>query len=102
MLRSILVPLDGSVFGEHALPLALSIARRGEGKVRLLHVLQPFVQTVPELSAYQGSLEAEYRQEKQRYLEDVAARIRAVSTVPVTTELIEGEISGTVGAAVED
>ena len=28
MYRSILVPLDGSDFGEHALPLALSLARQ--------------------------------------------------------------------------
>ena len=28
MYRTILVPLDGSPFAEHALPLALSIARR--------------------------------------------------------------------------
>ncbi len=28
MIRSVLVPLDGSTFGEHALPVALGIARR--------------------------------------------------------------------------
>ena len=28
MFRTILTPLDGSTFGEHALPLALGIARR--------------------------------------------------------------------------
>jgi hypothetical protein len=28
MYRSILVPLDGSPFGEHALPLAREVARR--------------------------------------------------------------------------
>ena len=28
MYRSLLVPLDGSAFAEHALPLALGLARR--------------------------------------------------------------------------
>jgi hypothetical protein len=31
MYRTILVPLDGSEFGEQALPLALGIARQGDG-----------------------------------------------------------------------
>ena len=33
MFRSVLVPLDGSTFGEQALPLAMSIARRAADKV---------------------------------------------------------------------
>ena len=39
--RSLLVPLDGSAFGEHALPLALGIARRCGARVRLVHVHAP-------------------------------------------------------------
>jgi hypothetical protein len=35
MYRSIMVPLDGSVFSEHALPLALSIARRAGAALQL-------------------------------------------------------------------
>src|SRR5947207_1534069 len=38
MYRSILVPLDGSAFAEHALPLALSIARRSKATLQLAHV----------------------------------------------------------------
>jgi hypothetical protein len=38
MYRSILVPLDGSSFGEHALPLALSIARRANAHLQLVRV----------------------------------------------------------------
>ena len=41
MYRTILVPLDGSVFGEHALPLALGIARRSSATVQLVHVCTP-------------------------------------------------------------
>src|SRR5262249_30206615 len=39
--RSLLVPLDGSPFGEHALPLALGIARRSGADVRLVHAHSP-------------------------------------------------------------
>ena len=41
MYRTILVPLDGSAFGEHALPLALGIARRSGAAVQLIHVCTP-------------------------------------------------------------
>jgi len=38
MIRSILVPLDGSTFGEHALPMAASLARRAGATLHLVHV----------------------------------------------------------------
>ena len=41
MYRAIMVPLDGSAFGEHALPLALGIARRTCAQVHLVHVRTP-------------------------------------------------------------
>lgn len=39
MCRSILVPLDGSVFSEYALPLALALVRRSGAQLHLAHVL---------------------------------------------------------------
>jgi nucleotide-binding universal stress UspA family protein len=41
MYRAILVPLDGSPFGEQALPLALSIARRAGVGLHLISVHAP-------------------------------------------------------------
>ena len=41
MFRTILTPLDGSTFGEWALPVALNIARRSAADLRLLHVVPP-------------------------------------------------------------
>jgi len=38
MFHTILTPLDGSILGEHAIPLALSIARRSGASLKLLHV----------------------------------------------------------------
>ena len=42
MFRSLLVTLDGSTFAEHALPLALSIARRAGAGLWVAQVHVPF------------------------------------------------------------
>jgi nucleotide-binding universal stress UspA family protein len=102
MFKTIIVPLDGYAFGEHALPLAVSIARRAEASIRLVHVMQPFVEMVPELTAYQGPIEAEYREEKDRYLKGMAERVREASGVPVSTILLEGEIPATLRETASD
>ena len=47
MFRRILVPLDGSAFAEAVLPTAVSLARKNDGEVRLLSVLEP-VNAYPE------------------------------------------------------
>ena len=41
MYRSILVPLDGSAAAEHALPMALSLARRFAAALKIIHVHVP-------------------------------------------------------------
>ena len=41
MIQSILVPLDGSPFGEQALPLALDLARRAQATLQVVHVHVP-------------------------------------------------------------
>lgn len=87
--RSLLVPLDGSAFGEHALPLALGIARRAGASVRLAHVL-----------VQHGAL---LRRRSQAYLEGLARRLTEVARVPVVPLLAEGRDVATAlcGAASE-
>lgn len=41
MFRALMVPVDGSMFAEHALPTALSIARRREPSSRLYACMNP-------------------------------------------------------------
>jgi len=41
LYRTILLPLDGSVFSEHALPAAIEVARRSGAVLHLVHVYQP-------------------------------------------------------------
>src|SRR5689334_13590803 len=43
MFRSILVPLDGTKFGEHALPLAAELARRCDATLHLAQVITPVI-----------------------------------------------------------
>jgi nucleotide-binding universal stress UspA family protein len=93
MFRSILVPLDGSAFGEQALPLALSIARRAGAELHLLHVHQPVVVAFAEGPLLVGDqLDQEIRQRQQAYLDAVLRRLAAVSPVTARPVLLEGEV----------
>jgi nucleotide-binding universal stress UspA family protein len=90
MIRKILVPLDGSELGEHALPLAASLAKKTGAMLHLAHVHQPS----PPIPA--GGLElvdlfdVHLRQDEEAYLADVARRVREQADVPVSTFLLEG------------
>lgn len=90
--RSILVPVDGEHFGEHALPLALGIARRAGAEVRLVHVhssMQSAFQT--GLPYYHDGLDALLRQRRKEYLEELSRRLSKISSVAVKPALLEGQ-----------
>lgn len=100
MGRNILVPLDGSMFGEHALPLALSIARRAGGGVRLVHVHPLLEATMYSPVLSDEGLDERLRAGEQAYLSGVAQRLAKFTNVPVTTALLEGpDIAAAVCAA---
>jgi nucleotide-binding universal stress UspA family protein len=48
-LQRILVPLDGSVLAEQALPLAIELAVRAQAELLLFHAVRPFVAPVLDL-----------------------------------------------------
>jgi nucleotide-binding universal stress UspA family protein len=101
MLRSILVPLDGSPFGEHALPLALGIARRAGAELQLLHVHPPVAIASAEGPVLvTDQIDAEIKQQEHAYLDDVRRRLAAVGAVPAHPVLLEGEIVPTLRGAV--
>lgn len=99
MLRSVLVPLDGSAFGEQALPLARSIARRSGARLELAHVSPPLGDGFPELApAVAAELEREEHEEAARYLDAVVRRTAesvAASGGRVAVEgvLLEGRVA---------
>jgi nucleotide-binding universal stress UspA family protein len=96
MYRAILVPLDGSTFGEHALPLALSVARPGGAELHLVH------SHVADLLRTDGEkLDAEQQERERAYLSGVAERLAASSGGPITTALLDGPVAEAIAAYAE-
>jgi nucleotide-binding universal stress UspA family protein len=84
MSRTILVPLDGSQFAEHALPTAIAIARRTGAALELITVDRaPVSWVVPEVPIVMD--EVLPVQDGQRYLEELHARMPADVPVRLTT-----------------
>lgn len=88
MLRSILVPLDGSVFGEHALPLAAAIARRSGATLHLAHVHEATLNA--GVIADRDVHDLLVRQTEENYLESVARRLGSRPGLTVQTVLLGG------------
>ncbi|MCS7044741.1 MAG: universal stress protein [Gemmataceae bacterium] len=88
MFRSLLVPLDGSSFGEQALPLAELLARQSGAALALVHAHEPLDVYIG--TALAGELEEEARQRKLAYLEKVAAKIKGAVTGEIKTTVVVG------------
>src|SRR5262245_47763355 len=93
MLRSILVPVDGSSFGEHALPMAVSLARKAGATLHLVHVHQVVPPTNIAGVAVMDTLELHRRQDEQAYLSDLARRVAEGRSLSLETALIEGDVA---------
>jgi nucleotide-binding universal stress UspA family protein len=91
MYRSIMVPLDESVFSEHALPLALSIARRSGAAVHLVqvHIIPGPLYDVTGLPSLDGRMDAEARERERSYLSGLARHLAATWNLTVTTALLD-------------
>ena len=92
MIRSLLVPLDGSSFGEQALPMALSIAPGPGLRLKLVRVHEPL--DFPDLilpALADGDRRA--RERARDYLDDVLERVSAVSPVEASQTLLQGSVA---------
>ncbi len=92
MYPSLLVPLDRSSFAEKALPLALSIARRGNGRLDLVEVHATYALDDPHTgwSPFEAALDAECKQQEQLYLDAVAKWATTLSPVSADTCVLSG------------
>jgi len=92
MYRTILVPVDGSMFAEHALPLALALARRCGAAIHLATVAPPAPSYAVE-GVYLGpsDLVDATIASCQAYLENTTARLRERFAAPITGEVIFGD-----------
>lgn len=92
MLKTILVPVDGSRFAEGALPHAKRLARASEATIRLAMVHHTVPAWNPAIGFPDGgaSLERENREREERYLANLAAAITAESGCRAESALLEG------------
>jgi nucleotide-binding universal stress UspA family protein len=86
----ILVPLDGSSFGEHALPLALAMARRGAAPLELVHVCTP---VGPH--AFRAPSGEPPKERAQAYLEQLATCLSERWEVAITVAVLAGPAADT-------
>lgn len=105
MLRSILVPVDGSPLAERALPIALDIARRAGGSVTLLraHVPLAIVGATAEGVFTQDMLAADdaLRSRASTYTQDLAGRLGAEWGVRVDAVAEDGAPAGLITEVAE-
>ena len=93
MIRSILVPLDGSSFGEHALPLAMNMAKGLNASLHLIHVHSLLDATYAELQVFDNTLDVELRNKERDYLHTVQKQVQDRLSVPVTIRNVDGDVS---------
>src|SRR6476660_5562470 len=93
MFRSLLVPLDGSTAAEHALPMALRLARRFEAALQIIHVHRPVWGVHGEGGLYDALLDRELREGVQAYLDGVIQRLSEVTNVPLSSVLLDGFVA---------
>ena len=98
MLRTLLVPLDGSPLAERALPIAFDIARRAGGAVHLVraHVPLAIIGANGEGILTQDLLAADdtLRERAKSYVEATATRLAAEWGVRTVSHVDDGGASG--------
>lgn len=93
MYRSLLVPLDGSEFGEHALPLALGLARRLRAALQVIHVHVP-AWGYGELGGpyYDETTDRLLRERDRAYVDSVVQRLAAIGAISPSFSLLDGPV----------
>lgn len=90
MPKRIMVPLDGSAFGEHALPRAIALARQHDATIELVHVHEVvslvYLEGVPQIDA---SLELDGIESDRSYLDRTLDRVVATG-VRASATLLDG------------
>jgi nucleotide-binding universal stress UspA family protein len=93
MYQLILVPLDGSAFGEQALPLALSIARRAGASLQIAHVHETLSPLFSQpIAGSENTFEKEIRAQEADYLNGTVKRLASRTKVPLVSAFLEGGI----------
>jgi nucleotide-binding universal stress UspA family protein len=96
MYRSLLVPLDGSAAAEHALPWALSLARRFAAALKIVHVHAPVWGPHAAGGLFDAIVDRELREQMQAYLDGVTQRLSGVTNVSLSSALLDGLVAGAI------
>ena len=91
MYRSILVPLDGSLSSEQALPYATDLARRSDAALHLAYVHTPLI--VGEGVLYLGAPDVQLWEEEKTYLLSIVERLKKAGLKKVSGHVLEGPIA---------
>ena len=107
MLRRIVVPIDGSPFGEQAIPVAMQIARSRHAMVELVHVHDMFAvastlgmagvgtpATAPLLIPT-AEVEREARKASEAYVRMMERHVAVGSSVAASATMLEGKVAET-------
>jgi nucleotide-binding universal stress UspA family protein len=99
MYRSLMVPLDGSAFGEYALPRALGIAQRAGARVELIHICTPplpsvFADGLVNPTPVEPPLDLAGEQ-AHAYLHQLADRLAPHWHMPISTVVRYGPVADT-------
>lgn len=98
MYESILVPLDGTAFGEQALPVAVEVARRTGAVLHLVHVHTPGSAWTPLEGMMPGSSSTRpvTQVEDRAYLEGVLEGLRRDVQIQGDVRVLEGPVGRSV------
>ncbi|HQR17960.1 MAG TPA: universal stress protein [Gemmatimonadales bacterium] len=101
-MRAILTPLDGSRLAEESLRAACTTARRAGAVLHMVlvhHPVAPSTDSAAMATAF-DELDRLAREGEERYLDDVANRMRAQHGVHVETAILDGPVAETLEAHV--
>ncbi len=102
MIRSVLVPLDGSSFSEHALPLASKIARRAGARLHLVRVHQALAPPFAADAGFVDEVDLVLKNRENAYLQEAARHLDCELSRRLTTELLDGEVARALSARAAD
>lgn len=95
MLRAIMVPLDGTVLAEQALPFAIAVARRTDAEIHpvLVHLTDQFRDLGLRIGLAGQDAESDLTIREEEYLASVAGRIVAGAVRVHDPVVLHGEVA---------
>ena len=94
--RRLVVPLDGSLFAEAALPIAAAIAKESHSTVSLVEVHEPILGEADVSFAMSAGWDEELREGESEYLTRTANRLAQENGIAVETALLDDPVASAI------